>query len=661
METINHGKNYMIDHHGSYGTANAYMYLWFGDPEMDIYLGIPSEPTVIHPGVVLIGPNSFAVNVQAEGSPYEGAAVCVYKEDEVYQYDYTNATGDVVFDINPTTPGFLTLTVTGQDLQVYQIDLEVIPPEGPYIVYNSFLVDDDLEGTSYGNGDGVINPGETIELPLEVINIGIDTAYGVSGVITTDDEYITIVDDTEFFGDIAPGDSLFTEDDFDFTVGVQCPDGHSARFTLETSDSSDSTWTSTFSMIVRAPILAYDSMEIDDAPPGGDGDGVLEPGELADLDITVFNSGSAQAHNVHGTISSTDQYIIILSDESNYGTIDPGEAATSNPSYRIYIDPGIPHGHKIPIDIELMTFEGYTFEDVFELVVISSGFWDDMESGEGDWDHYAVTSGYTDQWHLESHRSYSSTHSWKCGGSGSTNYDNLVDAALSTSTVGLPRNASLTFWHWMDAQIVNAKYARDGGILEISTDEGRTWAQITPDGGYPYQIIDNPASPFEADTPCFSGSHDWKQETFDLSAYKGIVDIRFRFGSDAATGKEGWYIDDVVIKGDLSVEVDLIPDDTSVPRGETTGFVVRITNLAETSQTFQVWTELTMPNGYPYPGNPHIGPQQISLPAGRTVQTHIDVTVPMEAPLGRYIYAGLAGAYPDDIIAGDSFVIEVTE
>jgi hypothetical protein len=173
--------------------------------------------------------------------------------------------------------------------------------------------------------------------------------------------------------------------------------------------------------------------------------------------------------------------------------------------------------------------------------------------------------------------------------------------------------------------------------------------------------MDNPASPFAPDTPCFSGSHDWKQETFDLSAYTGIANIRFRFGSDGYVTEEGWYIDDVEIRGDVSLAVDLIPDDTSVQRGDTTGFVVRISNMSESSQTFQVWSELTMPDGYPYPGNPHIGPQQRTLPAGRTVQTHIDVVVPMNAPLGRYIYAGLAGTYPDDILAGDSFVIEVVE
>jgi hypothetical protein len=544
---------------------------------------------------------------------------------------------------------------------VYQADIDVIPPEGPFVIFRSFIIDDDMEGSSYGNDDGEVNPGETIELPLEVLNLGVETAYGVTGVISTEDTYITILDDTESFGDIAPGDSAFCADDFDFKVGVHCPDGHLAMFDLTATDSSDSTWTSEFSILVKAPSLAFESLEVDDAPPGGDGDGVLEPGELADIYVTVANTGSAQAHNVVGVISSDDPYLYVFVDEANYGHIDSGSSATSEPGYRIYVDPGIPQGYKIPVDIELKTIENYTFNDSFKLFVVSSGFWDDMESGEGDWDHYAVTPSYTDQWHMETYRSYSSSHSWKCGGVGGSEYDDYVDAGLVTPPIGIPRNATLTFWHWMDAEIEDQTWAWDGGIVEVSTDEGATWTQVAPEGGYPYKIMDNPASPFDPGTPCFSGSHDWKQETFDLSAYSGMVNIRFRFGTDGYVTEEGWYIDDVQIAGDLSLDINLTPDDTSVPRGGETGFQVSITNLTESSQNFQVWTEITMPKGEPYPGNPHIGPQWITIGAGKTLKTHIDVSVPGNAPLGMYIYAGLAGDYPDEVIAGDSFMIEVVE
>jgi hypothetical protein len=108
---------------------------------------------------------------------------------------------------------------------------------------------------------------------------------------------------------------------------------------------------------------------------------------------------------------------------------------------------------------------------------------------------------------------------------------------------------------------MNATYAWDGGIVEMSMDGGDSWFQITPVGGYHKLINPNPDSPFEGDTPCFAWTTSWTQEQFDLSAYEGTARIRFRFGSDAYYGFEGWYIDDINVTDDLA-SVDL--DDTDL-------------------------------------------------------------------------------------------------
>jgi hypothetical protein len=173
-----------------------------------------------------------------------------------------------------------------------------------------------------------------------------------------------------------------------------------------------------------------------------------------------------------------------------------------------------------------------------------------METGPGDWAHAAVTQGYTDSWHLSQQRSHSDSSSWKCGTAGIGNYSHYEDAALITPPILLAANSTLTFWHWMIAEVYDSRWAWDGGLVEITTDGGAHWEQIIPTGGYPHAIYENAPSagaPFEAGTPCFSGSHDWKQEQFDLSAYSGMIQLRFRFGSDQYTEKEGWYIDDVSI------------------------------------------------------------------------------------------------------------------
>jgi hypothetical protein len=112
-------------------------------------------------------------------------------------------------------------------------------------------------------------------------------------------------------------------------------------------------------------------------------------------------------------------------------------------------------------------------------------------------------------------------------------------------------DAKLEFYHWMAVEQGAGTTAWDGGIVLISSGDGN-WTQVYPLGGYPYTIIDNPASPFEPDTPCYSGSFGWSQAVFDLAAYSGVVQLMFRFGSDGAVAYEGWYVDDFLVGNTLA-------------------------------------------------------------------------------------------------------------
>ena len=82
-------------------------------------------------------------------------------------------------------------------------------------------------------------------------------------------------------------------------------------------------------------------------------------------------------------------------------------------------------------------------------------------------------------------------------------------------------DGELTFWDWLAAEEESSTSAWDCGLLEISTDLGATWENLAPVGGYSHTKNSNPANPLPEGTPCWSGFHDWRQETFDLSAYAG--------------------------------------------------------------------------------------------------------------------------------------------
>jgi hypothetical protein len=279
---------------------------------------------------------------------------------------------------------------------------------------------------------------------------------------------------------------------------------------------------------------------------------------------------------------------------------------------------------------------------------LESGFSDDMENGINGWTHYIVSSGYRDQWHQSTRRNYTSggTTSWKCGSTGTGNYADLLDAGLETPTIDLQENSRMLFWHWMDAEIYDSNRAWDGGIVEISINGG-PFNQITPVGGYPYTIYPNDASPFDPGTPCFSGSHDWRQEEFDLSGYSGNAVIRFRFGSDGYTTEEGWYIDDAVVAQDTetqSVSIMFLPVNTNIvidPSGGSFTYNMALVNNTKTTQYFDWWIDVTRPGGLIY------GPIETHTDTLYSGETVIDMgltqNIPAWVPAGTYTYNGKAG------------------
>ena len=654
-----YGKLYMYEYfpQGPGSTTEEVMqqFLLFGEPELNVWTGVPVALTVTHPDAVVLGQIPVTVTVRRGGSLLRNALVCLSKGEEVWESGYTDAQGEVTLIIETLSPGLMDIIVTGYNGIPYAGTIEVITPEGPWILLDDYAIED----SAGGNGNGEIDYGEAIDFTTAAKNVGVEDGVDVTGLLETADPYITISDAQESFGTIAPGEIGWCLEDFDFSVDAACPDEHLATFTLTFTDENDSTWTSEFSLGVHAPDLGSSSILVDDST-GGNGDGKIDPGETADLYVTVGNDGTGEANDVTGDIAASDPYVTIHTASAPYPDILPGGEAENTTPYTVEIDAGCPDGHRIDFDITIGARNGYSVDDGFTITV--GGFSDDMESGQGEWTHYIVTGGYKDEWHLSNQRNHTpgGTYSWKCGSTGSGDYSDLDDSGLQTPLLFLGSNSTLSFYHWMDAEIDNGEWAWDGGIVEISTNGGASWTQITPDGGYPYKITSNPDSPFQAGTPCFSGTHNWIEETFDLSAYSGEASIRFRFGSDGYITQEGWYIDDVLIFSDMP-DITITASDTpsSVAPGEVATWRLDATNGESYGVIVDIWMTVES-EALPGPLD-FILMTDINLPGGFSGGKQVQRPVPLGTPAGSYDVHNKIGRYPGTVYSVDTFTTEITE
>lgn len=120
------------------------------------------------------------------------------------------------------------------------------------------------EVTVEDGDDGVIDPGETFELYLSLINSGVYPISGASAVLRSSDDQLTIIDSAAVFGDCLPGESFDNAGDpFIVAVDAGIYVGHLINFSLEFTGSEPQVVTATFGQPV-GEVTSVDPIGPDD-------------------------------------------------------------------------------------------------------------------------------------------------------------------------------------------------------------------------------------------------------------------------------------------------------------------------------------------------------------------------------------------------------------
>jgi len=108
------------------------------------------------------------------------------------------------------------------------------------------------------------------------------------------------------------------------------------------------------------------------------------------------------------------------------------------------------------------------------------------------------------------------------------------------------------------------------------------------------------------------------------------------------------------------VECNLVPDATSIPRGETLGLQATGTNYTGDTGSLLFATKVKLPNGNMYPSSGYLfGPLSFSLGPYQSKSKHLSQAIPSNAPPGIYTYYGYLGNYGVGIYNECVFAFEV--
>lgn len=201
--------------------------------------------------------------------------------------------------------------------------------------------------------------------------------------------------------------------------------------------------------------------------------------------------------------------------------------------------------------------------------VPASVFTEGFESGAAGW----TSSGTGNTWAQSNVRIHAGSFSWKSTGPAAISDQLLVSPAIVLPTAQNP--LSFQFWHHQTIEDNATTACFDGAVIDISTDNGSTWtrleAQIQLD---PYDglVSSQFSNPIGGSNAWCGDPQDWTRALADISAFAGqTVRFRFRHGTDDSVGREGWYIDDVLVQ---SCDSDLFRDGFS--SGDSSAWAVTV-------------------------------------------------------------------------------------
>ena len=377
--------------------GGAEQYYWeiyhlMGDPSLMPYVGIPTTLNVSHNAILPTGASSFVVNSE------ENSYVALSMNGILLDAQLCDASGVVNLNFSPiSNVGNIDIVVTKQFKQPYISTIQATSPNGPYVnVTNNFITDIN------GNNNSLADYSETVNLDVDLFNLGGGSSQNLNLVLSSTDQYITIIDSLETVSSINSNQTITTTNAFIFQIADLVPDQHVAIFQLNISDNQGNIWNSNINVTLNSPILNHISFTVNDLILGN-GNGKLDAGENLELIVEVNNTGHADAYNLTANLSSLSSYITFNSSSASLPLLNTTQSQIV--SFNITVDNNTPVGTNIIFPFNIND-QIYSYQTDFS--EFAGEINEDYESG--DFSNYSWLQG-TFPWVVDANQIYEGSYS----------------------------------------------------------------------------------------------------------------------------------------------------------------------------------------------------------------------------------------------------------
>ncbi len=316
----------------SYYRYSHYALNLLGDPQMPIWTDTPKRMQVTYVDTILLAPMQYTVTVTESvgANPEPDCRVILWKKGEFYLLEMTDAQGRAVFDLAPEDTGGFDIVAVKENRIPFEGKAIITQGNQSRLCYHSCIIDDDSIPPSQGNGNSLVDAGETVEVSLALKNNGSQIANGVDVFVSCANHNIQILNNQIRFPDIPPGEIRFSIDRLVFQ-------SYHRASTFKAVFRMDGYVLDTFQLPVYVPALTYTGNIIDDRPPGGNGNGLVEPEETVLVFVKLRNSGNGVANGVKMRLAALDTTMVIIPpSEITIGNLNPGQDRIASSPFKIY-------------------------------------------------------------------------------------------------------------------------------------------------------------------------------------------------------------------------------------------------------------------------------------------------------------------------------------
>ena len=174
------------------------------------------------------------------------------------------------------------------------------------------------ENTQVNAGDGLVDPGESIQLICSLKNNG-TTATNLQATLSSTSGYCSITQPNWSAGNVAKGVTVSNSaTPYAVNISAGAPLGTSLPFKMTVSAGGGYTTNLSFNVSVAKPQLSLAGFVVNDL--SGNADLALSPNERVQLLVAITNAGTS-ATGVVATLSCSNTKVSLASSSSSYGTI----------------------------------------------------------------------------------------------------------------------------------------------------------------------------------------------------------------------------------------------------------------------------------------------------------------------------------------------------